>query len=398
MSVKAIGISEIKTTVLILLQTAFLIILSFLVGVDASAEETTLRFYSPSNEKTGFFVPAIKIFEARYPGVKVEWEQGPSALDGYDQRLSDRILQDEKTPDVFLMDAVSPPTLAEAGALRPLDELFRGNNRNLFSAGAISACEYKGHIYGTPAWNDCSVLYYRRDLLARLKLTVPKTWDQMVRVGEKFMKSRQENEPIKQVYLTQLRQGPELVKVMQELIVSNGGALFSADGKRCLIDRNAALSVVEFARNDLTGAGYKWSLTCDETRSLALFINGKAPFLRGYGHSWRIIQNEKVSKVAGNVGIASLPRFPSGQSVSSLANRFYGVSSKTRHIRQCRQFVTFMTSPDMQKLFVRKTASPPMFASLKDDESLLLINPFLSKQYNLHTLFRYQPNYLSISH
>ena len=84
-------------------------------------------------------------------------------------------------PDVALGVARTyPMDLGARGVLTDLTG-FDGFDalRQRFSAAAFSAYTYKGRVFGLPETQDYPVMFVRRDVLSRLGLDVPQTWDEM---------------------------------------------------------------------------------------------------------------------------------------------------------------------------------------------------------------------------
>ena len=338
---------------------------------------------------------AIEEFEARNPGIDVVLETGPSSSTQLHDMLSQRLRNRDSSVDVFVMDVVWPPEFAEAGWAIPLDSLFPQEERELFFRGCIEAVTWDGGIYGVPFFLDAGVLYYRSDLLEKHGIPVPETWQGMVTAAEMVLEA--EADPYLYGYSAQMAQYEGLVCNMLELVASAGGSLLepaAPDARRAL----------EFARDSLVhleGITPPGILTYKEQESLELFAAGGAVFHRNWPYAWSVCADTSMSDVAGKVGIAVLPGFPGEESVSALGGWSFGISTFSNNPEEAWNFVRFMTSREVQRMFAAEVGKPPARRGLYTDSLVLAANPHFSE---LEDVFRNavprpaSPLYPQISH
>lgn len=68
--------------------------------------------------------------------------------------------------------------MMDADALEPVDDLIDDIGRNKFSKTALSEGKKDGTCYSLPLYSHAQVMWYRKDLLQKAGLSVPKTWDE----------------------------------------------------------------------------------------------------------------------------------------------------------------------------------------------------------------------------
>src|SRR5574341_819242 len=144
------------------------------------AAETQLRFVTWRSEATVVWQQLIADFEALYPGVRVVQEVGPQSSTEFHDLVTQKLRNGDVEMDVFFMDVIWPSEFAAAGWALPLDEYFSLTQQKEFLAAPIRANRYNGRVYGVPLFVDAGMLYYRKDLLEKFNLSLPRTWPEMV--------------------------------------------------------------------------------------------------------------------------------------------------------------------------------------------------------------------------
>jgi len=123
-----------------------------------------------------------------------------------------------------------------------------------------------------------------------------------------------------------------------------------------------------------------YSLSADEGETWAgpkplLFKDGGAIFHRNWPYAWAVCNDTEQSDVAGNVGISRLPAFKEGMNTSALGGWIYAIHSRSRHPEEAWEFVEFMTSPEIQKLFATGIGKAPTRRALFSDPEVLDRHP-----------------------
>ncbi|MBD3370925.1 extracellular solute-binding protein [Candidatus Fermentibacteria bacterium] len=312
---------------------------------------------------------AIARFEEGNPGIEVDLQTGPSSSTQLHDMLAQRLRNRDSSVDVFVMDVVWPPEFAAVGWALPLDTLFEPGERELFFDGCVDAVTWEESVYGVPFFLDAGVLYYRTDLLERYGQDPPGTWSAMVRTADSIVSG--EADPGLYGYSAQMAQYEGLVCDMLELVGSAGGSLMRPEEPE-------AIRALRFARDSLVhleGMSPPGILIYKEQESLELFASGGAVFHRNWPYAWAVCADSATSDVVGKIGISVLPRFPGGESVSALGGWSFGVSPFSPHPEESWRFVSFMTSPEIQRLFAVEVGKPPARRSLYSDSAVLEANP-----------------------
>lgn len=140
--------------------------------------ESVLKFRFNDSEREEMRA-ALDEFEAANPDIKVEL-QTISWKDARDQFLREAAVG--QGPDVVHIAFVWTKEMAEAGIVKPIDELTQyGAFANGFDDFiATDLTQYEGKAYGVPWSADTWAMVYRTDVLEAAGITeLPKTWDEL---------------------------------------------------------------------------------------------------------------------------------------------------------------------------------------------------------------------------
>lgn len=363
---------------------------------------TAVRFVTWKPNQPEAWEEILKIFHEENPDIRIEREIGPHSSTAFHDLLTQKLKNRSTDADVFLMDVIWPPEFGAAGWALPLDDLFTKAEQEAFLEGTILANTYEGRLFGVPLFVDSGVLYYRADLLASYGVAPPETWQEMVSSARQIVEAEGRKGERIYGFSGQFKQYEGLVCDMMEYILSNGGMLVDDRTGKSAVQQRPAVEAVRFVRDEIIGrVAPEGVLTYQEPESLDLFIQGKAVFHRNWPYAWEISNNPEKSKVAGKVGIAKLPRFPKGESRSTLGGWQVGISAYSEKKEAAWRFVRFLTGERGQKILAVKAGRAPTRKALYEDPDVLRANPHFSsmKQVFLTAYPRPRtPLYPAVSH
>jgi len=349
---------------------------SFLKKSDLPVTKTTLHFVTWKADQPKVWDEAIVRFEKAYPHIRIKREIAPHSSTAYHDLLTQKLKNQDSSLDVFFMDVIWPAEFAAAGWALSLDSRFFPAQREKFLPGAIQAGTYRHHIYGVPSRIDGGMLYYRSDLLKKYGFQPPHTWEELVTQANTITARERATHPALRGYSGQFKQYEGLVCDMMEFILSNNGSLLNHDHSLSTLTTPRTLEAVQFVRDRMIRQlASPAVLTYEEPESLAVFVQGKAVFHRNWPYAWGLANDPRHSKIVGKVGVAPLPHFPNGRSISTLGGWLYGISAYSEHSEEAWTFIKFMTSANMQKFFAIQAALAPSRPALYVDVEVLRANP-----------------------
>jgi raffinose/stachyose/melibiose transport system substrate-binding protein len=139
---------------------------------------------------------AIKEFETKHPGVKVQFQE--KSFDQIQQNAA-MILNSDAVPDVMEYNKgnATAGLLSKQGLLTDLSSVVTkdGWDKQL-SASLQTTARYdtngvmgSGKWYGVPNYGEYVMVYYNKDMFAKYHISVPTTYDQFVAAMDTFVKA-----------------------------------------------------------------------------------------------------------------------------------------------------------------------------------------------------------------
>lgn len=339
-------------------------------------QQVEVRFVTWKPNQPEVWDEIIRRFQAANPDIRLVREVGPHSSTAFHDLLTQKLKNASPEVDVFLMDVVWPPEFASAGWARSLDHYLDEATRRTLWPAALEANTWQDRLYGVPLYLDAGLLYYRKDLLAAQGYSPPRTWPELVAQARAIVAAQRAAGREMYGYSGQFKQYEGLVCDMLEFIASRGGGLVDPHTGRCLLSEPAAVEAVRFVRQQIIGhIAPRGVLTYQEPESLALFLQGKAVFMRNWPYAWALLQQRQRSQVAGRVGITVLPHFPGQASAATLGGWQVGISAFSRRPRPAWRFVSFLISRPIQKLLAIEAGRLPARRDVFEDPEVLEARP-----------------------
>lgn len=109
-----------------------------------------------------------------------------------------------------------------------------------FNESALTPLSFEGGVYGIPETQTYPVMFYRKDILSELGVDIPQTWDDVIRIIPVLQK-KQLNFGLP----TSSGTGTSLTAYAM-LLFQNGGALYTEDGSKSLVNSEISLETFAF--------------------------------------------------------------------------------------------------------------------------------------------------------
>lgn len=231
-------------------------------------------------------------------------------------------------------------------------------------------------LVALPWFTDGGLLYYRKDLLQKYGLAVPKTWDEF----ETAAKTVQEKEGGKVFgFVFQGRSYEGLTCNALEWLKSfNAGTIVDDSGKVTIHNPQAVEALKKIASfvGTIAPSGV---LSYGEEESRGVFQSGKAVFMRNWPYAWALA-NSDDSPIKGKVGIARLPSgTPGGPSAATLGGWSLAVSAYSANPTESVELARYLTGYEQQKKRSIDGSFNPTLTKLYDDPDVLKKNPHLKE-------------------
>jgi len=343
----------------------------------STSGEVTLVFKHAKHPRYTYLATLIARFEAEHPGIRVREEVLPSSTDEQHQFYVINLAAGASDFDVLDMDLIWVPEFSRAGWLCDLTGEIPQSELAHLNSSALQADRLNGRLFAVPWFVDAGVLYYRRDLLDRYALDVPRTYEDLISSAARILKGQKD--PRLNGFIWQGLQYEGLVCAALEFIRGNGGDILDAEGLPA-VTRPETVSSLRFMVDII----YRYHITpgivttLNEESCRLIFQSGRAVFMRNWPYVWRMV-NERGSPVAGLVGIATVPHSPGHESAPTLGGFHLGVNIFSRHQAEAASFVRFMIRNSVQKEILLNVGVLPADMRVYDDPAVLREYPFLKE-------------------
>jgi multiple sugar transport system substrate-binding protein len=343
-----------------------------------NATSGTINWWASPINTSGKDVRQVLIsdFEAKYPGIKVTLTSAPNDTDTNRATLATDISGGSTTPDVFMGDVIWPAQFGAHQLAVPLSDYLPASYWSTFAPGLVQGATYNGKIYGSPLFEDQGFLYYRKDLLAKEHLPVPKTWEQLESEAEQLQKAGL----VKYGFVWQGASYEGLTCDYMEYLTDAGGTATNSGYTQATLNSAASIKAVTFMRSLITSGVTPAAVsTFQEAQAMSTFAAGNAAFLRNWDYAYADSQVPGTPTV-GKVGVAPLPTFQ-GESYPGYSNiggwNLY-INPHSKNIAADLTFIKWMASTQAQDVLSEQYSEIPTVESVRTSPAVLKLNPVLA--------------------
>lgn len=316
----------------------------------------------------------IAAFEKAYPKITVKLQTAPSDSDVMRSTLTTQIAGGSATPDVYNGDVVWPAQFGKKGLAEPLSDHLPQSFFSRFDPNQIKAMTYKGKVMAAPLFTDESFLFYRKDLLKKAHLPVPRTWEQLKSEAQKL----QDQGLVKYGFAGQFASYEGLTCNWMEYLADAGGSVLNKKGDKSALDSPQSLKALTFMKSLISdGVAPKAITSFQEKQSESLFTSGQVAFLRNWTYAYADATDPKASKITDDVGITTLPTFegetPPGHAAIGGWNLYLNPHSK--NMGAALTFIKWMTGKQAQMIMATKGGEIPSNVQVLQDPTAQQANP-----------------------
>lgn len=321
-------------------------------GGTGGAGGGTVRVTLANHVWTDNIKQALPEFE-KESGIKVELTQlGEDQLsDQYNVKLNagtDEI-------DVMMYRPLQEGKLfAKNGYLAELTDKVKGDSDYAwddFQASPVSATSDEGKVMGVPLITEREVLYYRKDLLEKSGLQVPKTLDELKTSAAKI----KADNPGTAGFVARTAKTAAVTQ-FSSFLFSYGGD-FMKDGQASVNTPEAKQAYAMYGGLIKDSGPANVSTDMSWPDSMAIFTQGQAGFYTEADSLYKNATDPAKSKVAENVGFAVFPAGPAGSKPYNIPSWALGVNEATKNQDNAWTFIKWATSK--QQVLTQQQAGVP---------------------------------------
>lgn len=275
--------------------------------------------------------------------------------------------------DVMQIDVVWPGILARH--LLDLSPYVPAEDRAAHLPALIDNDTVDGRLVALPWFVDVGLLYYRRDLLEKHRVPVPRTWEELTEAARKVQdEERLQGNSRLWGYVFQARAYEGLTCNALEWIASQGGGRLIGEDGGVALRRPEAAEALRLARTWIGKVAPEGVLTYMEDEARGVFQSGQAVFMRNWPYVWALA-DAPGSPIAGKVGLAPLPASPGEAPTGVLGGQQVAVSAYTAHPEAAADLARALTGAEVQKARAVAAGFNPTRPALYRDPEVLSANP-----------------------
>ncbi|MCR8635619.1 ABC transporter substrate-binding protein [Paenibacillus radicis (ex Xue et al. 2023)] len=284
---------------------------------------------------------SLKEFEAS-SGMKVDFQL--IGEDQLSQKLAVQIASGAVDPDVFMYRPYMDKILYHKnGWTTPLNDYVNKDPKYDFAdfaKSSIDASTIDNKITSIPVYTDQFVLYYRKDILEKNGIAVPKTMVELEAAAKKL------HDPGKEFYgFVGRGQRNALVTAVSSFVFSEGGD-FMKDGKAA-INTPEAIKGFQLYADLIKNYGPQGVLNMSWPQAAGIFAQGKAAFYTETASVYKNTTDPEKSLVKDKIGFAQLPAGSAGTKPYSIAAWALAINSKSVNKDASWEFMQWATNKEM---------------------------------------------------
>ncbi|MEQ1899692.1 MAG: ABC transporter substrate-binding protein [Devosia sp.] len=277
--------------------------------------------------------------------------------------------------DVYTTDVIWAPQLADQFV--DLTEATKDIIGGYFPA-IVESQTANGKLVALPSFTDAPALYYRKDLLAKYNLPVPKTWDEMAATAKTVQDGeRAAGNPDMWGFVWQGNAYEGLTCDALEWVKSSGGGQIVEPDGTISINNPNAVAAIERAKGWVGTISPDGVLAYQEEESRGVWQLGNAVFMRNWPYAYGL-GNSPDSKVKGLFDVTTLPVGKEGDaSAATLGGWNLAVSKYSKNVDAAINLVKFLSSPDEQKRRAIEQTNLPTLVATYDDPDVAAAAPII---------------------
>ncbi len=340
----------------------------------------------------------VKEFEDT-TGIRVKVVAGPPTTDSREMMYSISFLTKEQSYDLVYLDVVWLGKFASANWLENINNFVDPTQyfiKNNIFKNYVDSLTYKGQYYAIPVKADAGLLYYRKDLLDKYKLSPPTTYYQLKEQAKYILTMEKElyNNSDLIGFVFQGKQYEGLVCNFYEILRGFGYELIDLDSNNkyyVKVKEDQLEEVLTYMKSLIEeGITPKSVITYEEEESRLAFSQGKVIFARNWPYAIKLLQENNDMK--DKYGVSVLPGNPPSPTVGGWA---LAVSAYSKNKKEAFLFIDFVVNNGLKELFLKR-GDIPTRADLFNDPQIVSNFPYsdvvleslkYSKSRTIHPLY-----------
>ncbi len=222
-----------------------------------------------------------------------------------------------------------------------------GFNVDRFADVFVKASTYDGKIYGLPIRGQPQLLFYRKDLLAEIGAQPPKTWEEVVSVGNALQAKNPGMSAIAMDYGK--GNGFQNLFLWSNFLWGRGSDMIDAE-RRPIFNTEAGVRGTEdylglLHRHKVANPSSVQFIEGDKVNSMA---QGNSAMTVVWWWAWPVLTGGRSKLTAEQVGFAPVPHFQDGPPISIGQCMPFSISKNSRKKDAAWEVLKWMASPELE--------------------------------------------------
>lgn len=325
-------------------------------------------------EGTGLGGDLTKALVARFTqdtGIQIKVVPNPASATDYYSTLQRFFQAQSPDMDAAMIDVIWPAAFAQH--LTDLGPKLGDAAKKCYPT-IIENNTVDGKLVGFPFFGDFGMLFYRKDLLQKNNVTVPKTWDELEAAAKKVVDAEKGANPNLFGFAFQGNAYEGLTCDALEWVASSGGGRFIEGGK-VTINNDQSVAILNKAKGWVGTIAPKGVTSYQEDETLQNFTGGNAVFARNWPYMYELANQSDKTK--DKFDVAPLPVTGSNKPVGTVGGWQIAVSKYSKSQDAAIEWVRYMTSEEVIKYRAVLGTYVPLYPSVNDDPDVIKKQPYL---------------------
>ncbi|MBK8454713.1 MAG: ABC transporter substrate-binding protein [Thiofilum sp.] len=279
--------------------------------------------------------------------------------------------------DVYQTDVIWAPQLAEQ--LVDLTEAAKDVIPDHFPS-IIESQTVNGKLVALPVFTDAPALYYRKDLLEKHGVAVPKTWEELTEAAKKVQDAeRAAGSKDLWGFVWQGNAYEGLTCNALEWVKSFGGGQIVEPDGTISINNDKAAAALDLVKTWVNTISPEGVLSYKEEEARGVWQTGNAVFMRNWPYAYAL-GNSDDSPIKGKFDVTTLPTGGgNANSAATLGGWNVAVSKYSKNPDAAISLAKFLASKEAQKERALKGSQLPTIVSLYDDADIKAQQPIIPR-------------------
>jgi trehalose/maltose transport system substrate-binding protein len=277
--------------------------------------------------------------------------------------------------DVYQTDVIWAPQLADQFV--DLSTAAKDVSKDFFPS-IIESQTVNGKLVAIPFFTDAPALFYRKDLLEKYKLPVPKTWTEMASEAKTIQDGeRAAGNKDFWGFVFQGNAYEGLTCDALEWVKSYGGGQIVEPDGSISINNPKAVAALEEAKSWVNTISPPGVLSYGEEESRGVWQLGNAAFMRNWPYAYAL-GNAADSPIKGKFDVSTLPVGAEGDKpASTLGGWNLAVSKYSKNQDAAIKLVMYLSSAEVQKKRAIDLSALPTRQAIYDDADVAKAQPII---------------------